>query len=250
MDISELFWNASLEELKSGYIQEKEQFICLICGKKIEKGIVYPEDGVFYEAERYMRMHIKNAHKSVFEYLINLDKKLTGFSEHQSRLLMLFYQGKTDKEVQKEMSIGSASTIRNHRFIIKEKERQAKITLALMELLKERDKHAPEFINPQKTARMIDDRYNITLEEKDEIIKKNFPFGTDGRIRTFDIKEKEKLVVLTEIAKRIDREQIYSEKQINEILKAFYDDYVILRRYMIEYGFLDRKPDGSEYWLK
>jgi hypothetical protein len=29
-----------------------------------------------------------------------------------------------------------------------------------------------------------------------------------------------------------------------------YDDYVTVRRYLIEYGFLDRKDDGSQYWLK
>jgi hypothetical protein len=43
---------------------------------------------------------------------------------------------------------------------------------------------------------------------------------------------------------------MYAEKEINEILKAIYEDYVMLRRYLIEYGFIDRKSDGSEYWLK
>ena len=29
-----------------------------------------------------------------------------------------------------------------------------------------------------------------------------------------------------------------------------YEDYVHIRRYLIEYGFLDRKADGSAYWVK
>ncbi|HSR04836.1 MAG TPA: DUF2087 domain-containing protein [Proteiniclasticum sp.] len=29
-----------------------------------------------------------------------------------------------------------------------------------------------------------------------------------------------------------------------------YDDHVLLRRYLIEYGFLDRTPDGSIYIRK
>ncbi|WP_397536936.1 DUF2087 domain-containing protein [Rummeliibacillus pycnus] len=40
-----------------------------------------------------------------------------------------------------------------------------------------------------------------------------------------------------------------NEILINEILTAVYRDYVILRNYLIEYGFIDRKADGSQYWL-
>ncbi len=121
MDISENFWNSSLEELKQGYIQEHDSYICLLCGKKVEKGVVYPQEGVLYEAERYMRIHIEGTHQSVFDYLIGLDKKLTGLTDHQNLLLRLFYQGKSDKEVQAKMGIGSTSTIRHHRFALKEK---------------------------------------------------------------------------------------------------------------------------------
>ena len=53
-----------------------------------------------------------------------------------------------------------------------------------------------------------------------------------------------------EISKRFQIGKIYGEKEVNQILKMVYEDYVTLRRYLIEYGFLDRKPDGSQYWLK
>jgi hypothetical protein len=49
---------------------------------------------------------------------------------------------------------------------------------------------------------------------------------------------------------RFENERKYEEKEINQILGAVYHDHVLLRRYLIEYGFLDRKPDGSQYWLK
>jgi hypothetical protein len=64
------------------------------------------------------------------------------------------------------------------------------------------------------------------------------------------MQEKHKLIVLREIADRFVKGQIYHEKDINAILQEVYDDYVTVRRYMIEYNLLDRKPDGSEYWLK
>lgn len=250
MTISELFWNATLEELKNGYHEEGNHYTCLICGTIIEKGIIYPENDLLFEAEKYMSVHIKKTHQSVFDYLIQLDKKLTGLTDHQNRLLNLFYQGKSDASVQQEMCIGSASTIRNHRFVLKEKERQAKLFLTMMELLKEKDQHAPAFIPPHKTARMVDDRYNITVEEKAKIVTKYFPEGPSGVLKSFPPKEKQRLVVLKEVVKRIGNDRTYTEKEINQILETIYHDYVMLRRYLIEYGLLDRKTDGSQYWLQ
>jgi len=250
MDLSELFWSASLVELKNGYVEQGDRYLCLLCGRQIEKGIIYPEEGVLYEAEKYMRSHIERAHQSVFDYLIDLDKKLTGLTEHQKSLLRLFYQGRSDRQVQAELGIGSASTIRNHRFVLRERERQARLFLATMELLKEKDRYAPGFVNPHQTARMMDDRYNVTEDEREEILRKYFSEGTDGPLKSFPPKEKQRLVLLREIAGRFERGRSYREQEVNQILQAVYHDHVTLRRFLVEYGFLDRKPDGGQYWLK
>ncbi|MCX7709521.1 MAG: DUF2087 domain-containing protein [Clostridia bacterium] len=250
MKVSELFWSAAPEELRCGFTQDEDYYICLLCDKKIEKGIIYPDEGVFYEAEKYMKYHIEKSHQSVFEHLTQLDKKLTGLSDHQNKLLRLFYEGKSDAEVQKEMGIGSSSTIRNHRFALKEKEKQAKVYLVMMELLKEKDRGGPKFVTPHDTATMVDDRYNVTPEEREKILKKYFPYGTHGPLKTFVMKEKSKIVVLGEIVKRFQKDRTYHEKEVNEILKTVYEDHVTLRRYLVEYGFMDRKADGSQYWLK
>ncbi|EKN69820.1 hypothetical protein BABA_08521 [Neobacillus bataviensis LMG 21833] len=247
MEISNIFWNASLEELKSGYIQETGSFTCLLCGERIEKGIVYPYENRLYEAERYMRIHIENMHQSVFEYLLDMDKKLTGLTEHQKKLLSLFYQGKNDKEIQTELAIGSASTIRHHRFALKEKERQAKTFLAMMELLKEKDNFAPAFVPVHKTATMVDERYNITQDEHEQFVHKYF---SEGILTRFPKKEKQRLVILSEISNHLKTDYNYDEQELNQILIGFYEDYVLIRRYLVEYGFLDRKSDGSSYWLK
>ena len=250
MDNSEIFWNADFKELKNGYKEEEEKFICLLCGREVFKGIVYPEGDKIFEPKKYMQVHIAKSHVSVFDYLINMDKKFTGLTEHQTKLIKLFYSGKSDSQIQKEMDISGSSTIRNHRFVLKEKERQSKIFIALMDLLKEKDKNAPSFVDVPKTAKMLDERYNVTIEEKEKILKKYFPDGTDGLLETFVLKEKQKFVVLGEIIKRFEAGKIYSEKEVNEIIKTAYFDYVTVRRFLIEYGFLDRKPNGSQYWLK
>lgn len=241
--------NASIEELKKGYTETDEAYTCLLCGTGIEKGIIFRDGDTLCEAGRYIRRHIEKEHGSVFESLIQLDKKLTGLTDHQNSLMKLFYQGKSDSEIKEEMNIGSASTIRNHRFALKEKERQAKIFIVMMELLKSKDK-AVNLVAPHKTATMVDDRYKLTTDENDKVLKNLFPKGPKGPISTFAVREKHKLVILREISKRFEPSREYKEKEVNEILKTAYEDFVTLRRYMIEYGFMEREADGSKYWLK
>jgi len=250
MKDTELFEHASIQELKSGYIEDDYCYTCLICNEKIEKGIIYPHNNLLFEAKKMMQAHIKEKHESTFDYLISLNKKMTGLTEHQSNLLRLFHSGKSDSEIQKELEIGSASTIRQHRFALKEKERQAKTFLALMELLKEKDTHNPEFVPIHSTATMVDDRYNITNDEQQELITKYFPNGTNKEIVRFPKKEKHKIVILREISKHFSEDKIYNEKELNTILKTYHEDYVLIRRYLIEYGFMARKEDGSAYWIK
>lgn len=243
---------ASLEEIKRGYMEDGPAYICVCCGYRTEAGIIYPEDGVLYEAARYMRVHIENVHGSVFEYLLELDKSVTGLSDVQRGLLSQFYEGKKDAEVQKTLGIGSASTIRNHRFVLKEKERQAKIFLALMELLKSKDTQAPaEWVSPvtRHEHTIHPNSFDITEQDLEKVLNKYFPEGTGGRLTTFHMQQKHKYIVLIEIAKRFETERKYSEKQVNELLKEVHDDYVEIRRYLVDYGLLEREPDGSQYWL-
>lgn len=39
----------------------------------------------------------------------------------------------------------------------------------------------------------------------------------------------------------------YSEKEINEIIKIYYDDFPAIRRYLVDYKFLIRDKRGSIY---
>lgn len=250
MNLTEAFWNATHEELKLGYIRDGEHYVCLPCGHRTEVGIVYPWEGLYVDARKAMALHIGDAHGSVFDYLIGLDKKLTGLTDHQNALMRMFHQGKSDDEIRGELGIGSASTIRNHRFGLKEKERQAKLFLVLMALMKEKDQHAPAVVDVPKTARMVDDRYRITADEADRALAKYFPNGRKGKLAKFAIQEKHKVIVLGQLAKRFEPGRNYSEKEVNEILLSAYDDYAVLRRYLVEYGLMDRLPDGSQYWLK
>lgn len=72
----------------------------------------------------------------------------------------------------------------------------------------------------------------------------------NGALHTFPAKEKKKIIILREIATNFKSGEIYTEKEINRVLKRIYDDYVLIRRYLIEYGFLDRNTNGTGYWVK
>lgn len=251
-ELSELFWQASLQEIKQGftYRQDSDEFVCLICGKTFTNGIIYPHDNQLYEARKYVEVHIKHCHHSPFQVLLNLDKKLTGLTDHQKTILELFYQGHSDNEVAKELNAGSTSTIRNHRFTLREKQKQAKVFLAIMELLGEQVPKKSTFITIPRSAKNIDDRFAITEQENEKILSACFPQGLDGPLDSFPLKEKKRVAILRHLVKCFEPTTTYTEKEVNAILKPFYNDYVLLRRCLIEYGFMDRTQDGSSYWIK
>jgi len=251
MEVMEKFYSASIEEAKRGYIEESGLLRCLLCGHTAERGIIYPVGDRLLDAAKYMEQHIVSEHGSVFEYLSGMDKRLTGLSEHQNSMLAMFYKGMSDQEVRQSLNIGSASTVRNHRFALREREKQARVFLVIMELLKRKSRNAVPDIVPHPAATMVDDRYNVTEEKRREVIGKYFPDGVEGKLKTFSMKEKNRIVVLSEIVRRFAAGRIYTEKQVNAILKEINDEeYGTIRRYLIEYGFMDREPDGSGYWVR
>ncbi|WP_316570411.1 DUF2087 domain-containing protein [Neobacillus sp. YIM B06451] len=252
MNDEERFWNASVEELSNGYILSNDEYVCLLCSESFIDGIIYPIDGTLYEAKKAIVRHIQDIHISVFDYLLNLDKKYTGLSEHQKELLHYFKKGLSDKEILKELNGGSPSTIRNHRFKLKEKEKQAKVFIAVMNLLSKGPVKQIEddFVSFHKGAKMVDERYATTEEERQKVLSNYFKQGVDGRLDTFPSKEKRKLIVLQNIIKRFDRNKVYTESEINAILKEVFSDFATIRRYFIEYGFMDRSKDCTQYWIK
>lgn len=251
-DISDLFWQASLQDIKRGYIhqEQSDEFICLICGERFTKGVIYPNDGMLYEAKKYIQIHISECHGSSFHFLLNLDKKLTGLTDHQKNILELFYAGYSDNEVAKNLSTGSTSTIRNHRFTLKEKQKQAKVLLAIMELLGEQIPKKNTFIEIPRSTKKVDERFAITEQESQKILSAYFKEGLDGPLDLFPLKEKKRVAILSHLMDYFDASKKYTEKEVNAILKQYYNDYVLLRRCLIEYGFMDRTQDGSSYWVK
>jgi hypothetical protein len=102
-----------------------------------------------------------------------------------------------------------------------------------------------DYKRESETKKTIGLVQNVNAQHQKVVIKTSM--DTNGQLYQL---EHDSLILLREISQRFQSGRIYREKEINEILKDVYDDYVTLRRYLIEHGFLDRKPDGSQYWLK
>jgi len=256
--VSDELLNADIHDLKRGYKEDVQldAYTCLVCGHQTEKGIVYPEGGVLYEAEKSMRRHIQQQHHSMLDYLLSLDKKMTGLTDLQRKLIGYFHQGLSDHDIIAELDGGSTSTIRNHRFMLREKMKQAKLFLTVMELMEEGGKSAARTSiaaskqNPSKLPGALGGRLMITEDEYKNILSKYFTEGPGGPLSSFPKQEKRRIAILRHIAGDFEEGRTYTEKEVNQVLEARFEDYVTLRRLLIEYGFLDREPDGSEYWAK
>ncbi|MFG3611736.1 DUF2087 domain-containing protein [Rummeliibacillus stabekisii] len=79
---------------------------------------------------------------------------------------------------------------------------------------------------------------NKTIQER---------YFKNGQLLTIPKKEKNKLQILDIIIQRFKKNKIYTEKEVNENLQQMYDDFAILRRYLVDYDYLRRTNNGSQY---
>ena len=241
MQRNQLLAQASVDDLKRGYVFDvtQDRFLCLCCGFKTEPGQIYRSADAYYDAEKFIRIHIDTEHGSALQILLQLDKRWTGLTELQTQLINLFAGGVSDQEIANQLGTGSVSTIRNHRFLLREKLKQAKCFLAIGELME-------ELSQTKSTVPMAKIPATVSAEEQ-KIIATYFPQGIDGPLTTYPGREKRRLIILRQLTERFVPHRAYSEKEVNAILSSAYEDHVLLRRQLIDYGFLSRRPDGSEY---
>ena len=247
-DISQL----SLQALKDGFTfdEKTEYFRCLLCDAAFQQGVVYPSDACYLDAHRAMRRHIETAHGSPAAMLLSQDKRTTGLTDAQKEMLSAFFSGLSDKEIA-GLTGTSSATVRSQRFAFREKARQAKVILALSELLTEKPRTKSDtLVDVHGGATMVDERYMVTDAQAEKVEKTFFSSLDPLVLDTFPAREKNKIIILRKISGQFSPAQKYTEKQVNATLKAIYSDFATLRRYLIEYGFMDREKDGSLYWLK
>ncbi|KQL52451.1 ArsR family transcriptional regulator [Heyndrickxia shackletonii] len=94
---------------------------------------------------------------------------------------------------------------------------------------------------------------SVTEEERAAIINNFFTKG--GKLKNYPAQRKKKLVVLAHMAKGLEFGKVYPEKEINEYLKQFHEDYATLRRELIMCQYMYRENNQYElnpvelWWL-
>ncbi len=91
----------------------------------------------------------------------------------------------------------------------------------------------------------MDDAVQRAAAANADAVVKRF-FGPDGRLSTVPAKQSRQLAVYDLIAQRFIPGVRYTEIEVNRELMAVYDDYVTLRRGLIDFGLLDRS--NGQYW--
>lgn len=91
--------------------------------------------------------------------------------------------------------------------------------------------------------------YQITQSELSKIQETFFMADDPNQIKDYPTKLKKKYMVLYLVISRLSKDKVYSEPEINESLKQVYFDFVTLRRELIDFHLLERKKDGSAYWV-
>lgn len=94
-----------------------------------------------------------------------------------------------------------------------------------------------------------DNMFTFTEAEIEKIKTGYFEGLSPLKLKIFPPKQKKKYIVLSIIMNEIE-DRIFSEKELNEVLKNIYFDFVTIRRALIDFGFMERTKDGKEYWIK
>ncbi|WP_288771245.1 DUF2087 domain-containing protein [uncultured Sneathia sp.] len=74
----------------------------------------------------------------------------------------------------------------------------------------------------------------------------NNKFFVNDKLIKIPKKQNSKLEVFKIIYNKLENKE-YTEMEINEELKKYFDDYALLRRYMIDLKFLKRDKYGKKY---
>jgi hypothetical protein len=88
---------------------------------------------------------------------------------------------------------------------------------------------------------------------KDSVLK-NF-FTAEGNLKHIPVQLKKKLIVLEHVVAKLEQGRKYNEKEINEFIKTFHNDYATIRREFIMHQFMYRENqiyelNPQEMWAK
>ncbi len=247
--MKELPADYSIQEIQEGVAAAPGGWVCLECQRRFYEGEVYPDAGRWFAAEAAAHRHAA-AHGDRLQRLLAQENRYITLTAHQKKLLCLLASGASDAQIAAETGV-TAATVRRQRFAFREKAKRATLYLALYGLVGGAKKQREDDAFPplHEGVKMLDERFDMTQAEYERVVKNAFESLQPPRLKALPAKEKKKLAVLYLVSGLFHTGRDYTEKEVNALLKDVHpDEYVTLRRYLIEYGFMNRVADGSRYW--
>lgn len=58
-----------------------------------------------------------------------------------------------------------------------------------------------------------------------------------------------KQIILKTIMQDFEINKIYSEEEVNNIIKEYFEDFTLIKRELINFGYMQRNPIKGEYWV-
>ncbi|CAM2885506.1 metalloregulator ArsR/SmtB family transcription factor [Paenibacillus sediminis] len=174
------------------------------------------------------------------------------------RMLFLLAEGELHGQALAEKLNISQPTVTHHAAKLREaaliKERRDKNTVyfSINPYFIEKSAQATiNFILHKGGEERMDHQVNESLKES---VVRNF-FAKDGRLKQIPAQYKKKLIALQHMAEQLEPGRSYSEKEINEFIKQYHEDFATIRREFIMHQFMYRE-DGvyelnpREMWTK
>jgi predicted transcriptional regulator len=88
---------------------------------------------------------------------------------------------------------------------------------------------------------------DIDLEAYDHKVVKNYT-DAEGHLKSIPVQHKKLLAILHYVVDAFEPGKRYPERQVNEILEHYHEDYARLRRELVENHMMAREGGGGEYW--
>ncbi len=131
---------------------------------------------------------------------------------------------------------------------MKGRARHAKVFLAMMQILDQKAKPEARLLDLSANSRMADEQYALTRGKYEKITRKYF--REDGTLLPFTLKARERVALPRKIVEPFGQGVRYSKKELNTLLAKIAEDYVLVRRCLVDHGFVSCRADGSTYWVE
>ncbi|WDZ55780.1 metalloregulator ArsR/SmtB family transcription factor [Paenibacillus polymyxa] len=179
--------------------------------------------------------------------MVNYHKALA--DPTRMRILLLLSRGEMHGQALAKKLNLSQPTVTHHASKLREagliKERRDKNTVYFTlnpELIQQHAEATVQFIFEKGEGEEEMSELNETLEAS---VLRNF-FSKDGKLRQIPAQYKKKLIVLQMLAEKLEPGRMYPERELNEWIKQYHEDFATIRRELIMHQFMYREREMYE----